>query len=128
MLGSAYAPTSERQERREKGTREYTENMRALAQRADTVDANWKSFRESCQAEGGQIADRQWFLLSDGRRTRMRDSASCGAWHGYFKDSAISTRDALQRHEAAARSMGVEAGQTRAVRRRLNLTFPGWEP
>ncbi len=128
MIGPVYAPKSDRDERREKGTREYTENMRALAQRAGAVDANWKAFRASCQTEDAPSADHQWFALSDGRPVPMRDSASCGAWHGYFKQSAASTRDALERHEAAARSMGLGAEQTRAVRRRLNLTFPGWEP
>ncbi len=128
MIGPVYAPKSDRDERRERGTREYTENMRALAQRAGAVDTNWKAFRASCQAEDAPSADHQWFALSDGRPVPMRDSASCGAWHGYFKQSAASTRDALERHEAAARSMGLGAEQTRAVRRRLNLTFPGWEP
>jgi len=128
MLGSAYSPKSDREERREKGTREYTENMGALARRAETVDANWKSFWESCRLGDGPLVDRQWFSLWDGRRTPMRNSASCGAWHGYFKESAISTRDSLQRHDTAARAMGLDAAQMRAVRRRLNLTFPGWEP
>ena len=43
------------------GTREYTENMRALAQRAGAVDTNWKAFRASCQAEDAPSADHQWF-------------------------------------------------------------------
>jgi S1-C subfamily serine protease len=128
MLGAAYTPRSDRQDRREKGTREYTENMQALARRAETVDANWKSFRESCQSPEGKILDRQWFLLWDGRRTPMRNSASCSAWFGYFKESAISTRDSLERYEATARAMGVEPAQTLGIRRRLNLIFPGWEP
>ena len=128
MIGTSYTPKSERDERREKGMREYTENMRALAQRADAVDANWKSFRASCDVEEGQFVEHQWFSLSDGRRVPMRDSASCGAWHGYFKESAVATRDALQRYETAARSMGLVPAQTRAARRRLNLMFPGWEP
>jgi S1-C subfamily serine protease len=128
MLGAAYAPKSERDERLEKGLKEYTENLRGLARRVDTVDANWKSFRASCEVMDGQLVERQWFALWDGRPTRMRDSPSCRAWQGYFKESAVSARDALQRHEAAARSMGLLAEQTRAVRRRLNMTFPGWEP
>lgn len=58
----------------------------------------------------------------------MLDSASCRAWHDYFKESAVSTRGALERHETAARSMGLVPEQTRNVRRRMNMTFPGWEP
>jgi len=128
MLGSVYTPKSERDEHREKGMREYTENLRELAQRADAVDANWKKFRASCDVEEGPFIERQWFSLWNGRRASMRDSASCRAWHDYFKESAVSTRDALQRHETKARSMGLVAEHTRSVRRRMNMTFPGWEP
>jgi S1-C subfamily serine protease len=128
MLGHAYKPRSEGDERREKATREYTESMRALAQRASVVDQNWKSFSESCEVAGNQSVERLWFLLWDGRRARMRHSASCDAWHGYFKESAVSARNALQRHEAAARSMGLDASRTLAIRRRMNVTFPEWEP
>jgi len=128
MLGASYRPKSEFDERRERGAREYTENLKALARRVEAVDVNWQSFRESCQVPAGPVAEHPWFSLWDGRSLPMSDSASCRAWHGYFKDSAVSARDALQRHEAAARSMGLIAQQTRTVRRRLNLTFPGWEP
>ena len=67
LIGSVYAPKSDRDERRDRGTRGYTENMRALAQRAGAVDANWKAFRASCQPEDAPSADHQWFALSDGR-------------------------------------------------------------
>jgi len=33
------------------GIREYTENLRVLAGRAEAVDANWKRFRTECEAE-----------------------------------------------------------------------------
>jgi putative serine protease PepD len=128
MLGAVYVPRSAGDERREKGKQAYIESMRALAQRAEAVDANWKSFRASCDVGEGRPAEREWFLLWDGRPTRMRPSASCGAWHGYFKESALSARSALQRHEAAARATGLLAEQTLSIRRRLNVTFPEWEP
>jgi S1-C subfamily serine protease len=128
MLGAAYVRRSEGDERREKGRIEYTENMRALSQRTEAVDANWKAFKASCEAADAQSIERQWFLFWDGRRARMRDSASCLAWFGYFKESAVSARNALQRHETAARSMGLGAEQTRVIRRRMNMVFPEWEP
>jgi len=128
MLGAVFTAKSDRDERREKGLREYTEHLRGLAQRVEAVDVNWKSFWRSCAVEESQVAERQWFSLWDGRQTPVRDSASCRAWLGYFTESAVKTRDALQRYEVDARSMGLITEQTRTLRRRMHMTFQGWEP
>jgi hypothetical protein len=46
MLGRDIAPKADRSYETE--LREYTENLRVLADRADAVDANWKRFRTEC--------------------------------------------------------------------------------
>ncbi len=126
MLGPEFAPKGDRSY--ETGLREYTENLRVLADRADAVDANWKRFRTECQAEeAGRSVDREWFALWDGHRPQMRESASCRSWYDYFKDSASTLHDALKRYQATGREAGLPADRMRVVRRRYNLIWPAWE-
>jgi S1-C subfamily serine protease len=128
MLGGALPSGPGGDRRREDGIREYTENLRVLAQRADAVEANWKMFRTQCYTEGTEPPlDREWFALSDGRRIPVRSSPSCRSWQDYFKASAIKTHDALRRYESGAREAGVDAERMRVIRRRYMLVWPGWE-
>ena len=128
LLGPGFAPKSDLDERREDGVREYGENVRVLAQRADQVEAHWKSFRTSCEPEGAAPSmDREWFGLWDGRRTPMRDTQSCRSWYDYFKDAAVKTHDVLSRYNAAARAAGVSAERMRVLRRRYNIDWAEWD-
>ncbi len=112
----------------ETGLREYTENLRVLADRADAVDVNWKRFRSECQLDAvGASVDREWFSLWDGHHAQTRDSASCRSWHDYFKESAATMHDALKRYGTTGRDAGLPADRMRVVRRRFNLIWPAWE-
>jgi hypothetical protein len=128
MLGPGFAPKSDADERREDGVREYTENVKALAQRADRVEANWKSFHLSCGTDPDAAAgNREWFALSDGRRPAMHDSQSCRSWYDYFRESAVKARDLLARYNAAAHAAGVSTDRMRVIRRQHNVDWPEWD-
>ena len=126
MIGTSYAAKSDRDERREKGMRDTPRTCaRSRSEPTRWMPTGSRSGRHATSRTVGSSS-------TSGSRCRTAacrcDSASCGAWHGYFKESAVATRDALQRYETVARSMGLVPAQTRAARRRLNLAFPGWEP
>jgi S1-C subfamily serine protease len=129
MLGPSFVPKTDVDRQREDGMREYTQNLRVLADQADAVEANWKRFHISCGPEGGsELVERGWFELWDGRGAPMRATPSCRSWLGYFKDAAVRTHDALRRYELEARVAGVGVEQMRVVRRRNALVFAPWEP
>jgi S1-C subfamily serine protease len=127
MLGAGFAPKSD-DRRGDAGLREYNENVRLLAKRADAVEANWKKFRDSCDIEGAApLVEREWFALWDGHLAPMRDSATCRSWQNYFKNAAVTTHDALKRYEAAGREAGLGVEQMRLIRRRHNLIWQMWD-
>jgi hypothetical protein len=129
MLGPGFVPKTDTDRQREDGLREYSQNLRVLAEQADAVEANWKRFHVSCGPEGGsEFVERGWFGLWDGRGIAMRGTPSCRSWLGYFADAAARTHDALRRYELAARVAGVGVEQMRVVRRRHALVFAAWEP
>ena len=128
MLGPSFVPKTDRDRQREDGMRQYTQNLRVLAEQADAVEANWKRFHVSCGPEGGSdLVERGWFALWDGGGTPMRTTPSCRSWLGYFKEAAVRTHDALRRYQLGARAAGVGVEQMRGVRRRNALVFPPWE-
>ena len=128
MLGPGFAPKSDADERREDGVREYTGNVKALAQRADRVETNWKSFHSSCGTDPDAApGNREWFGLSDGRRPPMQNSQSCRSWYDYFRESAVKTRDLLARYNAAAHAAGVSTDRMRVIRRQYNVDWPEWD-
>jgi hypothetical protein len=128
MLGPGFAPKSDADERREDGVREYTENVKGLAQRADRVEANWKSFHSSCGKDPDSPPNnREWFALSDGRSVAMQTSQSCRSWYDYFRESAVKTRDLLARYNAAAHAAGVSTDRMRVIRRQYNDDWPEWD-
>src|SRR5439155_17441182 len=106
MLGAGFAPNPGLDARREDAVREYTEKVRALAQNADGVDANWRKFRSSCEPNWAPAEiEREWFQLSSA--LPPVSTASCRSWAEYFQQQAVQTRDALVRHGSAARTAGV---------------------
>jgi hypothetical protein len=126
MLGREIAPKADRSY--ETGLREYRENLRVLAGRAEAVDANWKRFRTECKAEeAGPSVDREWFSLWDGHHAQMRESASCRSWYDYFKEAAVTMHDGLKRYQSTGREAGLPADRMLVVRRRYNLIWPAWE-
>jgi S1-C subfamily serine protease len=128
MLGPGFAPKSDADERREDGVREYAGNVKALAQRADRVETNWKSFHSSCGTDPDAApGNREWFGLSDGRRPPMQNSQSCRSWYDYFRESAVKTRDLLARYNAAAHAAGVSTDRMRVIRRQYNVDWPEWD-
>ena len=128
MLGPGFAPKSDNDERREDGVREYTENVKTLAQRADRVEANWKSFHSSCGTDPDSTpGTREWFALSDGRRPPMQNSQNCRSWYDYFRESAVKARDMLARYNASARADGVSTDRMRAIRRQYNVDWSEWD-
>jgi S1-C subfamily serine protease len=128
MLGPGFAPKSDADERREDGVREYTGNVKALAQRADRVETNWKSFHSSCGTDPDAApGNREWFGLSDGRRPPMQNWQSCRSWYDYFRESAVKTRDLLARYNAAAHAAGVSTDRMRVIRRQYNVDWPEWD-
>jgi S1-C subfamily serine protease len=129
LLGAGFAPKAQGTREREDGMREYVQNVRILAQQADAVEVNWKSFHAYCAPEGeAPVVERGWFALGDGRRAAMRDSGTCRSWHAYFKESAVKTHDALRRFHLSARAAGVTVDQLRVIRRRHGMIWAAWEP
>jgi len=129
LLGTGFAPKSDRDARREDGIQAYRESVRLLAQRADQVEANWKKFRSSCDlGDSAPFREREWLALAEDHQPPTRDSASCRSWLDYFRDAAAKTRSALIRYDATARAAGLSDREMRVIRRRHNMDWTAWEP
>jgi hypothetical protein len=127
LLGGEFTGNPDGQQRGEDATREYGENVKRVAQQADTVEANWKKFKTSCEPDAPPpAAEREWFALADDRPVSARYSPSCRSWFDYFKESAVKTRDALKRLEEEARGKGASPTRLRVIRRRYNVDWPAW--
>jgi S1-C subfamily serine protease len=129
-LGADFAPKSARELMREDGLRQYESHLQTLAQRADSIEKNWRGYRSSCfvNAESDAARPREWFALADGSAGLTHDVPRCASWAAYFKDWAKKIREGLRRSEEAAAAAGVSAQQTRRVRQKYGMVWADWEP
>jgi S1-C subfamily serine protease len=127
-LGPTFQPKSDADGRRELALQEYDRAVQLLATRADAVERNWKSFRESCYIEDAAPgAPREWFALAGNPRLPLRESPSCGSWLPYFKESAVKMHQAIKQADAKARASGVSTERMQVVRRRYTMVWSEWD-
>ena len=112
---------------RAEARKRYTDQVAALSQQAQSVDATWNNFVTACAVkpvsnEGG---GRDWFGLWDGR---VSADYSGGACRDLF-NQIVTAGEGIKKAMAAAES-GIEEfmtpGEVRDIRRSHSMNWDGW--
>jgi hypothetical protein len=118
---------------RDLATRDYDAGVRAMALKANEIDAHWFRYRDSClrtSATTGDIdralfaanRDREWFLLfNEDVRTPADDN--CRQLRVELNRMAEDWRDTMTRLEDTARKNDVLPGSMRDTRQRYRVEF-----
>ena len=109
--------------------RKYDEAVLTLAQRADSVEVEWRKFKPQCSADNAEVmAPREWFALADGVDLRIKPLNRCESWMPIFNDWARRTKSALAMYESTAVNAGVPPERLREVREKYNMSWAAWRP
>jgi S1-C subfamily serine protease len=112
---------------RERATRSYEQAVATVAQRADALDQQWRSFARSCY--DGPIAggfSHPWFALYDARAMQGAVSPGCTSYFDDIRRSADDIRAAIGALDEAARKSDVYPGTRRDLLRKYRLDNPAW--
>ncbi len=118
---------SESDRRRSEGERLYEQALAELARAADSLDGEWKRYRQQCYS--GRVVgvfDREWFALATDRAMPDQVNPQCAAYHGDFVRGAGEFRDRLLAVGEEARRAGVYPGTLRDARRRYRVENGVW--
>jgi hypothetical protein len=113
---------------REQAQRDYEQNLKRLAQRADELDDYWRRFRTQCYE--GKVAgnfDREWFALFEPRMMQGAVSPGCGTNFNDARTEANVIRNGVEAAEEAARKADVYPGARRDLRHKYHLDYAGWD-
>jgi len=113
--------------RRADATRAYEEAVGAVAQRADTLDQQWKSFVASCyqgRIAGGFVRD--WFALWDARAMQGAVATECAPYFDDLKRHATEIQQAVIAIDETARQADIYPGTRRELLRKYRLDYAGW--
>jgi hypothetical protein len=118
---------------RDLATRDYDSGVRAMALKANEIDAHWFRYRDSCLRDNavtadidrtlyGNNRDRQWFVLfNEDVRTPADDN--CRQLRVELNRMADDWRDTMTRLEDTARKNDVLPGSMRESRQRYRVEF-----
>lgn len=118
---------------RDLATRDYDGGVRAMALKANEIDAHWFRYRDSCLRDNAVTADidnrlyggnrdREWFVLfNEDVRTPADDN--CRQLRVELNRMASDWRDTMTRMEDAARRNDVLPGSMREIRERYRVEF-----
>jgi S1-C subfamily serine protease len=119
---------SEAESVRDQAGRTFEQAIAQVGRRADTLDGQWRSFKDSCYQ--GRIVgsfDREWFALWDQRAMPGIVSPACGMIFSDLRQSAQSIRAEVVSLGEAARRADVYPGTRRDVLRKYRLDYAGWD-
>ncbi len=111
---------------RDRATKSYEQAIATLSQRADQLDARWRSFVRACyEGRIGGSFDRPWFALYDTRA--MAGSVSPGCLDAFedIRRVANEIRGAVGTLDEAARQADIFPGTRRDVLRKYRLDYGG---
>jgi S1-C subfamily serine protease len=111
-------------QRRLDAARGYEAAIGQLAQRADEVDGQWKSFVAQCYQ--GRIVgtfDRPWFALWDSRAMQGAVGSSCTPYFDDIRRRATDIQRAVTAADEVARAADIYPGTRRDVLRKYRLDY-----
>ena len=113
---------------RAEGAQAYEQQVAALAQQANQIDAFWDQFRTTCLgAPPRRRYDRPWFSLYDGTVAIDQGGPQCASWLGDLSQVSGDIGSAMRAAGEAARQAGVYPGVQRELRRRYRMSWRDWE-
>jgi S1-C subfamily serine protease len=112
---------------RDRAVKTYEQAIATVAQRADQLDAHWRSFVRSCYSGpiGGSF-DRPWFAIYDSRAMQGTVSPGCTEAFDDIRRFADDIRRVIGTLDEAARQADIYPGTRRDVLRRYHLDYAGW--
>lgn len=106
----------------------FAEQVAALAQQADRVDALWDVFRTTCNVtlRSSHADGRDWFSLWDNTAQVDVSSGACRDLFNQVVGRGEAVKGGMVRAEEAARAANLVPGDLRATRRRYSMEWSGW--
>ena len=115
---------------RERGTQQFEQAVRVLANQADNIDAQWHRYLANCtgKAVSRNPNGREWFgIWADPTIGNDQPSPSCQGFLHDLKSVAAAIAQAVQQADEQARRAGVFPGTIRDIRRRYSMAWSGWD-
>lgn len=112
---------------RQRGAEQFETTVRALAQRADAVDTQWRRYRAACGGQNGSGASdgREWFGIWADKTSGSDAGSACAGFRHDMINAAVTIRLALQQAEENARRAGVYPGVVRDIRKKYVMYWSG---
>jgi S1-C subfamily serine protease len=115
-------------QRHERAVGAHTDQLKAVAARADAIDEYWERFRKSCNAtKPGRGGDREWFGVWSHRPDIQSLNPSCTVWLNDIIQLGTSVKKMMADADEAARRTGVYPGEARDLRRKFRLEWDAWD-
>jgi S1-C subfamily serine protease len=126
--GLAPGGSSDADDAREGGARDFDLSMQAAAKRAAEVDAYWSRFKSDCSPRlSGPAGDREWFGIWEERATVVAPGGDCAAYFAELVKAASAFRTGMVAADEAARQAQVFPGVRREIRKKYRVDWTGWE-
>jgi S1-C subfamily serine protease len=122
---------SETELQRERGLEQFERTVQQLAQNADSVDAQWRRYRDACSGKytrGSVVGGREWFgIWSDAVLIENESLPECRAWRADITRVASQISAGMSDAEERARRAGVFPGSAREIRTKYAMDWAGWD-
>jgi hypothetical protein len=121
---------SETERRRIQGTQAYEQDVKALAEAADRVDAEWARHAAVCDRSGRApgLPDRPWLLLLTEPSSVLNDAdPQCQALGRDLRSYVQQIADHMRQANDRARRAGVYPGVQRETRQKYRMRWDGWD-
>jgi S1-C subfamily serine protease len=126
ILGSG--PGSEADERHHRGVAQFESVVKTLAQRAAELDVQWSRYENACGTGTRSAGRRAWFGVWETASAGSQDPrADCRTYRADLVGYAARIDTTMTLAGEAARQAGVYPGETREIRRRYAMDWPGWD-
>jgi S1-C subfamily serine protease len=120
--------SSDADDARDSGARDFDLSMQAAAKRAAEVDAYWSRFKSDCSPRlAAPAGDREWFGIWEERATVVAPGGDCAAWLAELVKAASAFRTGMVAADEAARQAQVFPGVRREIRKKYRVDWTGWE-
>jgi hypothetical protein len=125
--GLAPGGSSDADDAREGGVRDFDVSMQAAAKRAAEVDAYWTRFKSDCSPRlTAPAGDREWFGIWE-ERSVVAPGGDCAAYLAELVKAASAFRAGMVAADEAARQAQVFPGVRREIRKKYRVDWIGWE-
>jgi S1-C subfamily serine protease len=124
QAASSKPASTDSDQRREIGVRQFTQTIAQLARRADELDAYWTQFTNRCYS--GLIAGgfaRNWFALFDAKAMKGAVADACSPQFMNLQTAANEVRNRVLAADEAARQANVYPGSRRDVLEKYRLNY-----